>query len=405
MKKIIILLGLFVFTNNYLFCQEINPELIKYVDFLKIQNTSAKDYIINLWQKYDVVIICERNHGELTQYDLIYDIVNSEYFINNVGTIFTEVGTVSKQNDVLNFIKTKFTNKELKEQKLLELYRNIQWPCWEKSNFYFFLNKLNSLNYNLQNDLKINLFVSGVKDPSQREQNSKEDYLKFLENNKNNRDSLMAFNIIRVFDSIQKSNSSRKKCLVIMNYRHAFSKPINNDIDNELNITNVGGILFDNYPNNVANVYLNSLATSTIAEDTNKNIKFRDYVQTPIQKGKWDASFKIINKENIGFDFQNNPFGEDSLDIWIWSKQYKYKNLFTGFAYYLPLEKHIEAYGIDNYLSDTFIEELYNRLIIFHEVYGGEVNKDELKNDFKYNESKYETLEEFNSVINKWTNN
>jgi hypothetical protein len=389
--------------NNCLISQTVNPELIKYVDFLKIQNTSAKDYIINLWQKYDVVILCERNHGELTQYDLIYDIVKSDYFIHNVGNIFTEIGTISKQNEVLKFIKTDFSDSTEKEKIILDLYRNIQYPCWEKSNFYFFLGKLNTLNAKLKNKFKVNLFVSGEKDPLYSEINSKEDLKQFIKNDSIDRDMLMAGNIIRLFDSIKKSNSSRKKCLVIMNYRHAFSKPISNEIDHYLNITNVGNILFDHYGKKTANVYLNSLAFTTAVEDTNKNVRFRDYMQTPIQKGKWDASFKILNKENLGFDFQNSPFGEDSLDIWIWSKQYKYKDIFTGFVFYLPLEKHVEAFGIPNYLNDGFEDELYRRLVIFHEVYGGgKVIKDELKNQFKYSESKYDSIEQFNKEINKW---
>jgi len=403
MKKAFLLLALFIFLNNYLFSQEIKLELVKYVDYLKLQNTNAKDYIINLWKKYDVVILCERNHGEMTQYDLIYEIVKSDYFVNNVGNIFTEVGTVSKQNDVLQFITTKYPNRNIKEKKLLELYRNIQWPCWEKSNLYFFLNNLNTLNYKLNNEKKVRLFVSGEKDPVPGTINTKENYKTFLDNNKLDRDSLMAGNIIKVFDSIIYSNSLRKKCLVIMNYRHAFSKPINSEIDNRFNITNVGTILFEHYEGKTANVYLNSLAPTPLICDENKNVIFQDNVQTAIQSGKWDASFKIIKKENLGFDFQNNPFGNDSLDIWIRSKQYKYKDVFTGFVFYLPLEKHFEAFGIPHYLNDGFEDELYKRLKIFQEVYGGnEVYKNKLKADYKFSKSKYDEIKEIKIKINKW---
>lgn len=41
-----------------------------YVDFLKEQTTSAKDYILGLFDDYDIVILCERNHRDMTQYDL-----------------------------------------------------------------------------------------------------------------------------------------------------------------------------------------------------------------------------------------------------------------------------------------------------------------------------------------------
>jgi hypothetical protein len=261
------------------------------------------------------------------------------------------------------------------------------------------------LNGKLKNKFKVNLFVSGEKDPLQGEINSKEDLKKFIKNDSIDRDILMAENIIRVFDSIKKSNSPRKKCLVIMNYRHAFSKPVSNEIDHYPDIANTGNILFEHYGGKTANVYLNSLAFTTAVEDTGKNVKFRDNVQTPIQHGKWDASFKLLNKEDLGFDFQNNPFGEDSLDIWIWSKQYRYQDIFTGFVFYLPLEKHFEAFGIPGYLNNGFDDELYKRLKIFHEVYGGEFSRDKVKEEFEYSESRYDGLEQFTAEINKWIKN
>ena len=91
MKKRFI--GLTFFLISMLaFCQKTNPELTKYVDFLEKQNVSAKDYVLGLFKKYDVVVLCERHHGEMTQYYLIYDIVSSPYFEKNVGNIFCGKG-------------------------------------------------------------------------------------------------------------------------------------------------------------------------------------------------------------------------------------------------------------------------------------------------------------------------
>lgn len=403
MRKHIQLLGILIIIFNYTYGQEVKPELTKYVDFLELQNTSAKDYVINLWQKYDVVILGERNHGEMTQYDLIYDIVKSDYFIKNVGNIFTEVGSVSKQKEVLEFIKMDYSNKNLREQELLNLYRNIKWPVWEKSNFYYFIKNINILNSELDNSKKINLFLSDAKDPDFNQSKSKEAYQMYLKNNKVNRDILMAQNIINVFDEIKASEFKRKKCLVIMNFRHSFSKTINNEIDNYLDISNVGNILFDYYGDKTANVYLNSLALTMKVEDPNKNSRFRDYIQMPVQNGKWDASFKALNIESLGFNFKNSPFGEDSFDIWPWSEQYTYKDVFTGFIFYLPIEKHFEAFGVPNLVDNDFEDEVYKRLLIFQKVYGGpKVEKDEIKNNFKYLESKYDEIERLNFEIDKW---
>jgi hypothetical protein len=374
-----------------------------YTDYLEENEIlTAKNYILKLWDNHDVVILCERFHGEMTQYDLILDVVQSDYFIENVGNIFTEVGSVSRQDEVLEFIRKDFDSKEAKKKALLDLYRNISWPSWAKSNFYFFLDSLNDLNTSLPEPDKVNLYTTDLKIPARGSIKSVDDYREFLKVHWVNRDSLMAANIVHVFDSIQESNAKRKKCLVIMNYRHAFSKPIDNQIDGHLDIKNTGQLLFNHYQNNAANVYFNSLASTFKETDTIKNRRFRDYVHVPIQNGKWDAAFELVGKEAVGFDFANTPFGKDSLDIWAWSSQYSYQDMFTGFVYYLPLSKHYQAFGIPNYLDDGFEDELYHRLVIFKQMYGGsEVKKEQLKENYKYEETNYDDLKRFNEIIDK----
>ncbi|HCE56024.1 MAG TPA: hypothetical protein DER05_13965 [Lutibacter sp.] len=397
MKKHLIICCL-ILTNTLALCQNTNPEFIKYVSFLETQNTSAKDYIINLWKKYDIVILSERFHGEMTQYDLIYDVISSDYFKKNGGNIFTEIGSISKQQAVLDFTKTHFTDSKEKEKQLLNLYRKIQWNGWSAANFYYFIDKINMLNFSLPADQKINLFVSDVKDPSIENLSSKENFLTYFNGIYKHRDSVMAANIIHVYDSIN-LNSSRKKSLVIMNTRHAFSKTFFENDDK-----NVGHKLIDTYKNRVANVYLNGLAPTLKVIESDKNETYKDYVHRPIQSGKWDASFEVVNKESLGFDFKNNPFGNDFFDIFPYVKHnYKYQDIFTGFVFYLPLKRHYEAWGIPNYIDDDFIDEFYNQQKFFSEAIGnGEVIKENLKEDYDYYESKYDDYDIIIEQVNKW---
>ena len=127
----------------------------------------------------------------------------------------------------------------------------------------------------------------------------------YLIKNYPKRDSLMASYIIKTFDSLSQY-SSRKKALVIMNYRHAFSKSYTKD-------RNVGDYLFEKYKGKTANVYINYLASLNKFDerDKDKAKMFQGMEQVPIQNGKWDASFKLSEKENLGFNFENSPFGKD----------------------------------------------------------------------------------------------
>ena len=86
-----------------LFCCSVNAnEPLKYskklapwVDFLEKQNTSGIDYIFELFEKYDLVVICERMHPEYTQYNFIYQIVTDPRFVESEGKIYTEIFSIA----------------------------------------------------------------------------------------------------------------------------------------------------------------------------------------------------------------------------------------------------------------------------------------------------------------------
>jgi hypothetical protein len=189
---------------------------------------------------------------------------------------------------------------------------------WEKTNFYNFVGRLNTLNSNLKKSKRINLFVSNNRNPNINEISTIDNFKKYFQKYwRFNRDSIMAQNIITTFDDILK-NSKRKKALVIMNYRHAFSKSLSND-----GTLNVGDYLKKHYENKFANILINNAApTNQIAtSDLFKPKIFQNMSEVLIQDGKWDASFEIANKENIGFDFENSPFGNDNFDLWPFTEQ------------------------------------------------------------------------------------
>jgi hypothetical protein len=66
----------------------------KYVRFLETQKQTPVDYIMGLFAKYDIVVLCERAHPEITQYDMICELTSDKRFQQQVGHIFTECGSV-----------------------------------------------------------------------------------------------------------------------------------------------------------------------------------------------------------------------------------------------------------------------------------------------------------------------
>jgi len=409
MKRIVNLILLLASLSNLTYSQETKAGVSKYVAFIESQHVSSKEYILNLFNKYDIVVLCERDHPETTQYDLIYDVINSSYFIDHVGNIFTEVGSISNRQNTLNFIKTKFDNDSIKQLMQASVYENGSFPAfWNNTNFYNFTGRLNMLNCRLPKRKQINLFTSGTQHPTIEQRKDLKAMKQYIRANYYKRDSLMAGYIINTFDSIRK-NSSRKKALIIMNYRHAFSKSLTND-----GTINVADYLKRHYESKFANVYINGLSSTQniSASEKSKPFIFQCGDQIPIQNGKWDAAFKLAQKENLGFDFPNSPFGKDSLDIWSFPTNNHYEDIFTGFVYYLPIEKHRYSRGVKNFFATADIDQFINDWNMFNKAFGKKEEKSHspefkaaLINDLSTERTiPYPNLEQYEKVIDEWLN-
>jgi hypothetical protein len=331
-----------------------SDEIKPYVEFLQTQRVPAKDYILSLFEKHDIVILCERIHTEFTQYELFASIVEDKRFIDSVGNIFTEIGSVSQSSDVAHFLHTENMSPDSANTAILNFQRNCSfWPLWTNKNLSFFIQRLYDLNKKLPTRNKLNLYPSDVPF-TWRDMDTT--WLKtFWGRTEALRDSIMAQRIITTFDSISQNFTTRKKALVIMNYRHAFGHRWEYPVG--IKPANVGRFLFDRYGERVANVYVNGLA---ITESGNLAI---------IQEGKWDASFEALKIEDVGFDFVTSPFGSDDFDIWPYKpRNFKYKDVFNGFAFYLPLKKHRIAYGVPGLVDSVFAHEVMRRYQMYQAV-------------------------------------
>jgi hypothetical protein len=339
MKKRFI--GLTFFLISILaFCQKTNPELTKYVDFLEKQNVSAKDYVLGLFKKYDIVILCERNHNEATQYELITDIAKDKYFKKKVGNICMEIGVSNLEPEINKFLTTdNLSTKEIIDKSTF-FQRNVPfYALWEANSYQKFLISIYNLNNNSK--YKILLHPSDI-DFKWSEIKDGNDYKNYLVTKKNiiKRDSILASHMINYYEAI---NKKHKKTLIIINYRHAFKEnmPYSKGIQD-----NAANYIFKKYGNRVANVMINSINNST---------------NELLQNGNWDASFYISKLNNIGFNFENSPFGNDNFDYWNFKNNFNYKDVFTGFVFYKPIEEHKAVSNIPNFITDDFQKEFFRR--------------------------------------------
>lgn len=339
MKKIFSLFVL-LFAFQYVTSQmSHSKELEPYLSFLKQNHKPAKEYILSLFKDNDIVVLCERHHCDITQYDLFLEIIRDSFFVKNVGLIFTEVGSEKLNPDLNIFLRNSKISKEEKEKKILDFQRRCMFPYWSKYNFSFFIEGLHDINKTLPENSKIELYpndqfyISG----DTTEENVSEMITRIAV-----RDSLIADNIINQYEKIRKSRPD-KKALVIMNYRHAYNNKFNYTLPAGEKIKNTTEFLFNKYSGRIANVLIN---TTNI--DNNIGV---------LQDGKWDAAFKLSGIENLGFHFDHSPFGNDNFDHWAYPNEYAYKDIFSGFVFYLPVEKFKLVRGVPGMMEDGFLEK------------------------------------------------
>jgi hypothetical protein len=372
------------------------PELQPYVDFLRTTKVSAKDYVLSLFKNHDIVIFCERDHRDITQYKLIMDIIQDPRFVKTVGNVFIEVGVSTLGPKIREFLHTNSLPDDSVLQKVLEFHRNSSfYPLWEKQSFSYLLRNLYETNQRLSQENKVELYPSDMPfDWSEMDEAKLKEFWNIL----SSRDSIMASQIIDNFDRIRSSDAKRKKALVIMNYRHAFGRRFEHPVGTKPN--NVGRFLFDQYGDKVANVYINFVAFASVRSDN-------DITLTAIQDGKWDAVFKVTGIEDVGFDFEGSPFGKDSFDIWPFKSPFKYQDVFTGFVFYLPITKFKCAVGVPGIIDSTFAPEILRRQSLYSKVSGQVSASDTSIQDLKnyYNIAREFPLEDLDSLtaqIDKW---
>ncbi len=321
------------------------------VEFIGNTDKSAKDYVIELFDKYDVVVLGERLHFENTQWDLIYDIVSDERFYSKVGNIFTEIGSVDYQYLADEYMaKTYSSEVELDKATTKLVY--VANGFTEKINYFNFFKKLYKLNLTLSDSLKIrenftapNLYPLDVK--------TKEEYDKARSKWNHLYDSVMADNVIKGYKIIEK-DEKRKKCLVITNFTHSFNLT-KHKFKNRKNETTY---IFDSLGDKVVNVMINSAATG--------KKKYTAYFLGSHDNGTWDKAFELCGNKSIGFDLKDSPFGKDQFDMNMNYSKYKYEDIYTGFVFYKSKFDWLNLIGTYPYeLDESFIEEYKRREILY----------------------------------------
>lgn len=337
--------------NNRIEAQTIikNDSIKPYIHFLENNKfLSAKEYVLSKFETHDIVILSERLHQDLSQYDVIMDVVKDERF---KGHIYTEIGHVNLSERFNKFLLNSSLTEEEKERELLNIYRDL-CPSfvWGPYNYYHMLSEVWEINKNRKTEDKILVFPTDIPFDYNEIQTYRERNIHYrLIFNGGYRDQMMGMNFVEFYE---KAKKEKAKALVILNSTHGYKKyPTWLPLPTRPLIRCAGEFINKAYPDKAFNIYVNSCNIDNIKLSNN---------------GIIDAAFEYTKKDNIGFDLKDNPIGNTKFDLYFtyafavgnYDANINYDYIFDGMIFYKPLREMVIKIGVPNiYSKDN--EELF----------------------------------------------
>lgn len=381
----------FLFLTNFSFVFSQKKEIIPFVDFLKSNKfKSAKDYILTKFENKDIVIISERDHRDILQYDFIIDVIKDENF---KGNIYTEVGSFNNYQRINKFLLNSKLSENEKETELLSIYRDLTDNIlWEKYNYYHLLSSIFEINRLRKDKDKILLFPLDLEFDWKKYDCSSQYkmYDEFSENSIIDRNVLMGKHFVSFFESAKKINPERRKALVIENTYHGYIRiPKYLPLPTMPVIYSTGEYIYKTYPETTTNIYINYYKSGNEMGNLTNN-------------GIFDASFALTKIDNIGFDLKNTPFGNSLFDLYNFGKNYDRANfdyIFDGMIFYKPVSQMKIVIGIPNVYPKEFEKQFYERIALMD---GISLERSQKENEnFYRNINKKVEMKLPDSIINK----
>jgi hypothetical protein len=319
----------------------------KYVNDIERNKMSPKEYILNLFDNYDIVVLCERGHPEYTQYQMISEIVCNDTFANKVGNIATEFGRSSSQPLLDSLLNTTFSSEENRKKAFAALIReNFGADIINaKTNVYDFFTSLYQFNKNRDKNQRIKWFFSDAYLNWDEISTYSDWSLKY--NMRYTRDLTMAINTISNYEKI-KLNDKQNKLLVIQNYRHAFPRNVASE-------KSVADFLYEKYQSKVAFVWIHNFSYNFL-------LFFSEMMTLPSYSGLLDATNLKMKDSVWGISFDKSILGQQRFDLFprLSRQKLQMKDVFNGMIYYLPPSKHYWKFGYE-YMLDDYIETALKR--------------------------------------------
>lgn len=313
-----------------------------------------KEYIFKLFEKSDIVVLGERDHRDTVQYDLIHDILADPRFAEQVGHVYTEVGSYNMTDEVNLLLQSNYPT----EAAFMDsLYAYFFYPMWKKYNRVKFLKGFYEINRTSPRKIRLGLTDCEF---LWDEIHTVEDYKRFWKSpGLNDRDSLMATHISEMY-ARQTPLNGKRKALVITNQPHAI---------NDSFILKKSNTVYGAEGWWMKKIFGEKRVKIVVLNWFDYNLF--DGSNFPMTGGgNWDAAFELLECRPFAIDLKNTLYGETAYNGHVGGTTTKAKNkcwqdVADGLIYYAPLYDHVAAWGIEGLVAKEFKSEIKRRLTIF----------------------------------------
>lgn len=318
-----------------------------------------KEYIFKLFEKSDIVVLGERDHRDTVQYDFIHDILADPRFAEQIGYVYTEVGSYNMNDDVNRLLQGSYPTDADFMDSLYAYCRKSEtfYPIWEKYNRIKFLKGIYEINRTSPRKIELGLTD---REFSWDEICTVEDYKKFWESRTvNYRDSLMAAHISEMF-ARQIPLNGKRKALVITSQPHAI---------NDSMILKKRNTVYGTQGWWMKKIFGEEKVKIVVLNWFDYNL-FNGSNFPMTGEGHWDAAFELMECRPFAIDLKNTPYGETAYNGLVGGTTINVKNkswqdVADGLIYYAPLYDHVAAWGIEGLVTKEFEPEIKRRLTIF----------------------------------------
>lgn len=331
----------------------VDPKLQPYVDFLsQSELPTAKDYIMDKFETYDIVILSERSHQDFSQYDIIFEVLKDPNF---KGNLYTESGSFNSYKRLIPFLLNDNLSEAEAEQELLAIYRDIDYNViWEMYSFYALIKTVYNINKTRDKEDKILMFPLDLKF-DWKDFNCHDQYKLFdtyTEYGPVNRDEVMGNHFWQFYEFAKQRNPKRNKALVIENTYHAYIRiPKFLPSPTRPLVYSTGQFIYKTYPDITTNIYI--------------NYHTQGFAQGLTNDGLFDAAFQYTEVDNVGFDLKDTPFGDSTFDLYNFGgsdyEQVNFDYIFDGMIFYKPISEMELVTGIPKVYPKQYEQQFFER--------------------------------------------